>query len=87
MSRPHSSTILRPNSQTEVRKKGYKTDVDAEEARQWREDNSVGIRKSKREYNLIKKRREGLLNGNFPQQLHQVPLGLPAFRKSWKLFI
>lgn len=52
---------LRPSSRTEVRKKGYKTGVDADEARRRREDNLVEIRKSKREDNLLKKRREGLL--------------------------
>ncbi|CAL5345765.1 unnamed protein product [Camellia sinensis] len=52
---------LRPNSRTEVRKKFYKTGVDGDEARRWREDNLVEIRKNKREDNLLKKRREGLL--------------------------
>ncbi|KAK9292424.1 hypothetical protein L1049_020394 [Liquidambar formosana] len=52
---------LRPTSRTEVRKKSYKTGVDAEEARRRREDNLVEIRKNKREDNLLKKRREGLL--------------------------
>lgn len=52
---------LRPNTRTEVRKKAYKTGVDAEEARRRREDNLVEIRKNKREDNLLKKRREGLL--------------------------
>ncbi|CAL5378644.1 unnamed protein product [Camellia sinensis] len=52
---------LRPNSRTEVRKKSYKTGVDADEARRQREDNLVEIRKNKREDNLLKKRREGLL--------------------------
>ncbi|XP_043724014.1 importin subunit alpha-4 [Telopea speciosissima] len=51
---------LRPNSRTEVRKKSYKTGVDADEARRRREDNLVEIRKNKREDNLLKKRREGL---------------------------
>ncbi|KAL1545977.1 Importin subunit alpha-4 [Salvia divinorum] len=59
---------LRPGSRAEVRKKGYKIGVDADEARRRREDNLVEIRKSKREDNLLKKRREGLLNGTFPQQ-------------------
>ncbi|KAK4491344.1 hypothetical protein RD792_002080 [Penstemon davidsonii] len=54
---------LRPNSRTDVRKKTYKTGVDAEEARRRREDNLVEIRKNKREDSLLKKRREGLLNG------------------------
>ncbi|GLT88433.1 hypothetical protein SLE2022_064600 [Rubroshorea leprosula] len=52
---------LRPSARTEVRKKGYKTGVDADEARRRREDNLVEIRKNKREDNLLKKRREGLL--------------------------
>ncbi|KAK5813586.1 importin subunit alpha-4 [Gossypium arboreum] len=52
---------LRPGSRTEVRKKSYKTRVDADEARRRREDNLVEIRKNKREDNLLKKRREGLL--------------------------
>uniref|UniRef100_A0A5B6Z4Y8 Importin subunit alpha n=1 Tax=Davidia involucrata TaxID=16924 RepID=A0A5B6Z4Y8_DAVIN len=52
---------LRPNSRTEVRKKSYKTGVDGDEARRRREDNLVEIRKNKREDNLLKKRREGLL--------------------------
>ncbi|KAH6762485.1 importin alpha isoform 4 [Perilla frutescens var. hirtella] len=59
---------LRPSSRSEVRKKGYKIGVDAEEARRRREDNLVEIRKNKREDNLLKKRREGILNGSFPQQ-------------------
>ncbi|XP_057778828.1 importin subunit alpha-4 [Salvia miltiorrhiza] len=65
---------LRPGSRADVRKKGYKIGVDAEEARRRREDNLVEIRKSKREDNLLKKRREGLLNGSFP---HQTPLFPP----------
>ncbi|KDP23371.1 hypothetical protein JCGZ_23204 [Jatropha curcas] len=52
---------LRPSTRTEVRKKAYKTGVDADEARRRREDNLVEIRKNKREDNLLKKRREGLL--------------------------
>ncbi|KAJ7973252.1 Importin subunit alpha [Quillaja saponaria] len=58
---------LRPNTRTEVRKKGYKTGVDADEARRRREDNLVEIRKNKREDSLLKKRREGLLQS--PQLL------------------
>ncbi|KAI3448469.1 hypothetical protein Pfo_005134 [Paulownia fortunei] len=65
---------LRPSSRTEVRKKGYKIGVDAEEARRRREDNLVEIRKNKREDNLLKKRREGLLNGSFPQQPQLFPI-------------
>ncbi|CAK9315043.1 unnamed protein product [Citrullus colocynthis] len=52
---------LRPTTRTDVRKKSYKTGVDADEARRRREDNLVEIRKNKREDNLLKKRREGLL--------------------------
>ncbi|KAK4339753.1 hypothetical protein RND71_041215 [Anisodus tanguticus] len=52
---------LRPNTRTEVRKKSYKIGVDADEARRRREDNLVEIRKNKREDNLLKKRREGLI--------------------------
>ncbi|TQD91776.1 hypothetical protein C1H46_022618 [Malus baccata] len=51
---------LRPGTRTDVRKKSYKTGVDAEEARRRREDNLVEIRKNKREDSLLKKRREGL---------------------------
>lgn len=69
----HSAMSLRPGSRTEVRKKGYKIGVDAEEARRRREDNLVEIRKNKREDNLLKKRREGLLNESFPQQLPMFP--------------
>ncbi|KAJ0035228.1 hypothetical protein Pint_24298 [Pistacia integerrima] len=52
---------LRPTSRTEVRKKAYKSGVDAEDARRRREDNLVEIRKNKREDSLLKKRREGLV--------------------------
>lgn len=60
---------LRPNSRTEVRKKSYKIGVDADEARRRREDNMVEIRKNKREDNLLKKRREGMVNQSQPQPL------------------
>lgn len=60
---------LRPNSRTEVRKKSYKIGVDADEARRRREDNLVEIRKSKREDNLLKKRREGMVLQSQPQPL------------------
>ena len=60
---------LRPNSRTEVRKKSYKIGVDADEARRRREDNLVEIRKNKREDNLLKKRREGMLLQSQPQPL------------------
>ncbi|KAL5782093.1 hypothetical protein ACOSP7_007122 [Xanthoceras sorbifolium] len=52
---------LRPNSRAEVRKKLYKSGVDADDARRRREDNLVEIRKNKREDSLLKKRREGLV--------------------------
>nr|GLL37405.1 importin subunit alpha-4 [Ipomoea trifida] len=52
---------LRPSTRADARKKSYKTGVDADEARRRREDNMVEIRKNKREDNLLKKRREGLL--------------------------
>lgn len=52
---------LRPTFRTEVRKKAYKSGVDADEARRRREDNLVKIRKNKREDNLLKKRREGIV--------------------------
>lgn len=50
-----------------MRKKTYKTGVDAEEARRRREDNLVEIRKNKREDSLLKKRREGLPLQSQPQ--------------------
>lgn len=50
---------LRPSVRVDVRKKNYKLAVDADDARRKREDNLVEIRKSKREENLQKKRREG----------------------------
>lgn len=63
---------LRPGNRTDSRKKAYKVGVDADEARRRREDNLVEIRKNKREDNLLKKRREGILNG-FPQPPHLFP--------------
>ncbi|KAH0465712.1 hypothetical protein IEQ34_005815 [Dendrobium chrysotoxum] len=51
---------LRPSARAEVRRNKYKVAVDAEEGRRRREDNMVEIRKSKREENLLKKRREGM---------------------------
>ncbi|XP_077231968.1 importin subunit alpha-4-like [Tasmannia lanceolata] len=62
---------LRPSSRSDVRKKSYKTGVDADEARRRREDNLVEIRKNKREDNLLKKRREGFLQS---QQSFENPL-------------
>ncbi|KAL8170780.1 hypothetical protein V2J09_022584 [Rumex salicifolius] len=64
---------LRPNSRSEVRKKSYKSGVDADDARRRREENLVEIRKSKREDNLLKKRREGLLLQSQQQQQQQPP--------------
>ncbi|KAK9756887.1 hypothetical protein RND81_01G127400 [Saponaria officinalis] len=52
---------LRPNARTEARRNRYKVAVDAEEGRRRREDNMVEIRKNRREENLQKKRREGVL--------------------------
>lgn len=52
---------LRPNARVEVRKKGFKLAIDADEARRKREDNMVEIRKSKREESLLKKRRDGMV--------------------------
>ncbi|PKA57715.1 Importin subunit alpha-1 [Apostasia shenzhenica] len=57
---------LRPSARAEVRRNRYKVAVDAEEGRRRREDNMVEIRKSKREENLQKKRREGLQAQSFP---------------------
>lgn len=57
---------LRPSERTEVRRSKYKSAVDADEGRRRREDNMVEIRKSKREENLLKKRREGLQGQQFP---------------------
>lgn len=62
---------LRPTMRTEVRKKAYKAGVDAYEARRRREDNLVEIRKNKRGDNLLKKRREGLLQAG--QQASEPP--------------
>ncbi|KAI7727860.1 hypothetical protein M8C21_031372, partial [Ambrosia artemisiifolia] len=63
---------LRPNARTEVRRNRYKVAVDADEGRRRREDNMVEIRKSKREENLQKKRREGLAATQFPLPVHSV---------------
>eukprot|EP00871_Galdieria_phlegrea_P000106 jgi/Galph1/1096/GphlegSOOS_G5760.1 len=45
-------------SRLEARKKSFKKSVDTEESRKKREDHTVEIRKSKREENLMKKRKE-----------------------------
>ncbi|KAL8508858.1 hypothetical protein ACS0TY_016170 [Phlomoides rotata] len=66
---------LRLSSRAEVRKKGYKIGVDANEAQRRMEDNLFEIRKNKREDNLLnKKQREGLPNGSFTQQPQLFPL-------------
>ncbi|OVA16734.1 Armadillo [Macleaya cordata] len=70
---------LRPTSRTEVRKKSYKTGVDADEARRRREDNLLEIRKNKREDSLLKKRREGLLQ--FQQSADPSLLAPPGIEK------
>mmetsp|Transcript_16227 Transcript_16227/g.32902 ORF Transcript_16227/g.32902 Transcript_16227/m.32902 type:complete len:536 (-) Transcript_16227:1047-2654(-) len=44
----------------DLRRKSYKKAIDADEARRKREDHSIELRKSKREENLMKKRRERL---------------------------
>ncbi|XP_047975371.1 importin subunit alpha-1-like isoform X1 [Salvia hispanica] len=59
---------LRPSAKTEARRSRYKVAVDADEGRRRREDIMVEIRKTKREENLTKKRREGLQSAvNLPQ--------------------
>ncbi|XP_020589098.1 importin subunit alpha-2-like [Phalaenopsis equestris] len=60
---------LRPSARAEVRRNKYKVAVDAEEGRRRREDNMVEIRKSKREENLQKKRREGMQVQPFPTSI------------------
>ncbi|KAJ4825104.1 Importin subunit alpha-4 [Turnera subulata] len=72
---------LRPGTRTEVRKKAYKTGVDAEEARRRREDNLVEIRKNKREDNLLKKRREGMLLAQTAQTLLDASQNAAAIEK------
>ncbi|XP_042456367.1 importin subunit alpha-1b-like [Zingiber officinale] len=61
---------LRPSERAEVRRNKYKVAVDAEEGRRRREDNMVEIRKNRREENLLKKRREGMLAQPLPQAVH-----------------
>ncbi|KAL1543990.1 importin subunit alpha-like isoform X1 [Salvia divinorum] len=61
---------LRPSARTEVRRSRYKVAVDAEEGRRRREDNMVEIRKTKREENLLKKRREGLQAQQLPSAVN-----------------
>ncbi|KAK8960310.1 Importin subunit alpha-1 [Platanthera guangdongensis] len=61
---------LRPSARAEVRRNKYKVAVDAEEGRRRREDNMVEIRKSKREENLQKKRREGMQVQPHPSSTH-----------------
>lgn len=67
---------LRPSARVEVRKKGYKLAVDADEARRKREEGMVEIRKSKREDSLLKKRREGM-----QQQQFSAPVQTAALEK------
>ncbi|XP_047981071.1 importin subunit alpha-2-like [Salvia hispanica] len=57
---------LRPNARAELRRNRYKVAVDADEGRRRREDNMVEIRKSRREENLQKKRREGIQQFSVP---------------------
>ncbi|KAF8392703.1 hypothetical protein HHK36_023052 [Tetracentron sinense] len=78
---------LRPNSRTEVRKKSYKTGVDADEARRRREDNFVEIRKNKREDNLLKKRREGLLQSQQLIEPSQASVGIEKKLESLPLMV
>ncbi|PKA58395.1 Importin subunit alpha-1 [Apostasia shenzhenica] len=56
---------LRPSARAEGRRNKYKVAVDADEGRRRREDNMIEIRKSKREENLQKKRREGMQAQSF----------------------
>ncbi|KAF6165601.1 hypothetical protein GIB67_021871 [Kingdonia uniflora] len=60
---------LRPKERAEGRKNRYKVSVDADEGRRRREENMVEIRKSKREENLMKKRREGMQTQQFANAL------------------
>lgn len=52
-------------SKQELRRGRFKKTIDREEARRQREDNLVGIRKAKREENLMKRRREKMGNSTF----------------------
>ncbi|XP_020591450.1 importin subunit alpha-like [Phalaenopsis equestris] len=70
---------LRPSIRAAVRKKEYKSGVDGEDARRRRVDILVEIRKTKREDNLLKKRREGLLQAG--QVLDLASHALPAKEK------
>ncbi|CDY32165.1 BnaCnng06740D [Brassica napus] len=70
---------LRPSTRAELRKKIYKTGVDADEARRRREDNLVEIRKNKREDSLLKKRREGMM---LQQQQQPLGAGLDALQSA-----
>ncbi|KAK4487374.1 hypothetical protein RD792_006000 [Penstemon davidsonii] len=66
---------LRPGAKKEARRNRYKVAVDADEGRRRREESLVEIRKSKREENLLKKRREGL------QQQFSSPLQFSQLEK------
>lgn len=65
-------------SKQELRRGRFKKTIDRDEARRQREDNLVGIRKAKREENLMKRRREKMGTSTFGQSdadsLH--PIGL-----------
>ncbi|CAM0957669.1 unnamed protein product [Alopecurus aequalis] len=80
---------LRPNEKAEYRRSRYKASVDAEDGRRRREDQMLEIRKSNRDANLQKKRRDGFPAsaafgaGGAPQIGHSSALqqkleGLPA---------
>ncbi|KAL5223050.1 hypothetical protein ABZP36_027763 [Zizania latifolia] len=60
---------LRPNERTEIRQKGYKASVDADQGRRRRENITVGIRKSDRDRALNEKRRRPAAEG-VPQATH-----------------
>lgn len=53
-------------SKQDLRRGRFKKAIDRDEARRQREDNLVGIRKAKREENLMKKRREKMGGSSFP---------------------
>lgn len=52
-------------SKQDMRRGRFKKAIDRDEARRQREDNLVGIRKAKREENLMKRRREKMGSSNF----------------------
>ncbi|KAL8548200.1 hypothetical protein ACS0TY_007498 [Phlomoides rotata] len=65
---------LRSSSRAEVRKKGYKIGVDADEAQRRMEDNLFEIRKNKQEDNLNKK----AARGTSKWQLYPAATTLPS---------